>query len=69
MTRKSLILAVWLPLLACLLVVRHYTNDPSSLDWGATASTFRPVSRVGDRASGSARRPPGEGVGRDGGGP
>src|SRR5437667_3274475 len=33
-------IAMWLPLLACLLVVRHYTNDPSALDVGAVGSTF-----------------------------
>lgn len=38
---------LWLPLLACLLVVRHYTNDPSSLDWGATASTFLGILSLG----------------------
>ncbi len=33
-------LLMWLPLLGCLLVVRHQTSDPSSLDGGLVASTF-----------------------------
>jgi len=33
-------LVMWLPLLGCLLVVRHQTNDPSALDAGVAASTF-----------------------------
>jgi ABC-2 type transport system permease protein len=33
-------IAVWLPLLGCILVVRRYTNDPSALDAGSLASTF-----------------------------
>ncbi|SRR5258708_880125 len=31
---------MWLPLLACLFVVRHYTNDTSSWDPGALCGTF-----------------------------
>jgi len=31
---------MWLPLVSCLLVVRHYSNDPSVLDAGCVASTF-----------------------------
>jgi ABC-2 type transport system permease protein len=31
---------MWLPLLACLFVIRHYTNDTSSWDPGALSSTF-----------------------------
>jgi ABC-2 type transport system permease protein len=31
---------MWLPLLACLLVVQHYTSDPNALDAGVVASTF-----------------------------
>jgi len=38
---------LWLPLLACLLVVRHYTNDPAALDWGALASTFLGIFSLG----------------------
>src|SRR5215470_5156343 len=33
-------LIMWLPLVACLVVVRHYTNDTSPLDFGIVASTF-----------------------------
>lgn len=38
---------LWLPLLPCLLVVRHYTNDPASLDWGAVASTYLGIFSLG----------------------
>jgi ABC-2 type transport system permease protein len=31
---------MWLPLLGCLFVIRHYTNDTSSWDPGALCSTF-----------------------------
>jgi ABC-2 type transport system permease protein len=31
---------MWLPLLGCLLVVRHYTTDTTALDAGLIASTF-----------------------------
>lgn len=37
----------WLPLLPTLLVVRHYTNDPTSLDWGAVASTHLGILSLG----------------------
>jgi ABC-2 type transport system permease protein len=33
-------LVIWLPLLACLLIVRAYINDPSTLDPGAVGATF-----------------------------
>lgn len=38
---------LWLPLLPCLLVVRHYTDDPSILDWGAVASTYLGIFSLG----------------------
>lgn len=38
---------LWLPLLACLLVVRHYTADASTLDWGAVASTYLGIFSLG----------------------
>lgn len=37
----------WLPLLGCLLVVRHFTNDPSAFDIGVVASTFLGIILVG----------------------
>lgn len=40
-------LLMWLPLLGCVLVVRHYTNDQSALDWGAVAATFVGILLVG----------------------
>jgi ABC-2 type transport system permease protein len=39
--------AMWLPLLACLLVVRHYTNDTAALDGGVVASTFLGILLLG----------------------
>src|SRR5499425_1530067 len=32
--------AMWLPLLACLVIVRQFSNDPMAFDGGAVASTF-----------------------------
>jgi ABC-2 type transport system permease protein len=40
-------LVMWLPLLGCIWVVRHYTNDPSAFDIGAVASTFLGLALVG----------------------
>ncbi|HLH53456.1 MAG TPA: ABC transporter permease [Verrucomicrobiae bacterium] len=37
----------WVPLLACLLVVRHFTNDPSAFDVGVMGSTFLGIILVG----------------------
>jgi ABC-2 type transport system permease protein len=37
----------WLPLLACLLVVRHFSNDASALDAGVVASTFLGIVLLG----------------------
>lgn len=31
---------MWLPLLGCILIVRHYTSDPTAFDAGAVGSTF-----------------------------
>jgi len=33
-------IVMWLPLLACLFVVRHYASDPSALELGTVAGTF-----------------------------
>lgn len=33
-------LLMWLPLLACILIVRHYTTHPAALDVGLLSSTF-----------------------------
>ncbi|HPC62218.1 MAG TPA: ABC transporter permease subunit [Verrucomicrobiota bacterium] len=38
---------MWLPLLGCLLIVRHYTNDPSAFDLGAVGSTFLGILLLG----------------------
>jgi ABC-2 type transport system permease protein len=37
----------WLPLVGCLWVVRHYTNDHASLDAGVMASTFAGIFLLG----------------------
>lgn len=38
---------VWLPLVGCLVVVRHYTNDPTAFDWGTVASTYLGILLLG----------------------
>jgi ABC-2 type transport system permease protein len=38
---------MWLPLLGCLLVVRHYTSDAGVLDVGLIASTFLGITLLG----------------------
>jgi ABC-2 type transport system permease protein len=38
---------MWLPLLACILVVRHFTNDASALDIGTIGSTFLGILLLG----------------------
>ncbi len=38
---------MWLPLVACLLVVRHYTSDPTAFDFGAVGSTFLGILLLG----------------------
>jgi|SRR6516164_2204593 ABC-2 type transport system permease protein len=37
----------WLPLLACLLIVRHFANDPTAFDPGIVASTFLGIVLIG----------------------
>ena len=38
---------MWLPLLGCLMVVRHYASDPTGFDAGTVASTFLGILLVG----------------------
>ena len=38
---------MWLPMLACLLVVRHFTNQPASLDAGTVCGMFLGVFLIG----------------------
>jgi ABC-2 type transport system permease protein len=38
---------MWLPLVGCLFIVRHYTNDPSAFDVAAVATTFLGVFLLG----------------------
>jgi ABC-2 type transport system permease protein len=38
---------LWLPLLGCIFILRHYTNDPSALDLGAIGSTFLGILLLG----------------------
>jgi ABC-2 type transport system permease protein len=38
---------MWLPLLGCILVVRHYTNDPAAFDAGVVGSTFLGIFLLG----------------------
>jgi ABC-2 type transport system permease protein len=38
---------MWLPLLGCLLVLRHYTSDRSALDYGTLATTFLGILLLG----------------------
>jgi len=40
-------IVMWLPLLACLWVVQHYTNDRSGLDLGAIGGTFLGIVLLG----------------------
>jgi ABC-2 type transport system permease protein len=40
-------MVMWLPLLGCLLLVRHFTSDPSALDTGAIGSTFLGIFLLG----------------------
>jgi ABC-2 type transport system permease protein len=40
-------MVMWLPLLGCLLVVRHYTNEPGALDAGVVGSTFLGILLLG----------------------
>lgn len=40
-------MVTWLPLLGCLLVVRHYTSDSAALDIGVLGSTFLGIFLLG----------------------
>jgi ABC-2 type transport system permease protein len=40
-------LVMWLPLLGCILVVRHYTSDPGAVDAGVIGATFLGIGLVG----------------------
>jgi ABC-2 type transport system permease protein len=40
-------LLMWLPLLGCIFIVRHYTADPGVLDLGSIASTFLGILLLG----------------------
>lgn len=40
-------MVMWLPLLACILILRRYTSDPSVLDWGTLGSTFLGIFLIG----------------------
>jgi len=40
-------LVMWLPLLACLFLVRYYSHDPAAMDGGAVASTFLGILLLG----------------------
>lgn len=40
-------LAMWLPLLGCLFVVRHYTDASAAFDTGAVLSTFLGIGLIG----------------------
>ncbi|HZR17821.1 MAG TPA: ABC transporter permease [Verrucomicrobiae bacterium] len=37
----------WLPLMACLLIVRHFSNEPDAFDAGVVASTFLGILLLG----------------------
>src|SRR5262245_15798301 len=38
---------MWLPLLGCLWIVRHYTGEKGALDWGTIASTYLGIILLG----------------------
>jgi ABC-2 type transport system permease protein len=40
-------LVIWLPLLACIFIVRYYTNDATAFDAGAVGSTFLGIFLLG----------------------
>jgi ABC-2 type transport system permease protein len=40
-------MVTWLPLLASILIVRHYTNDPGAFDAGVAGSTFLGIFLLG----------------------
>jgi len=40
-------LVMWLPLLGCVLLVRHYTSDPGVIDVGVIGATFLGIGLLG----------------------
>lgn len=40
-------LLMWSPLLACIFIVRHFTNDPTAIDPGTLGSTFLGIGLLG----------------------
>jgi ABC-2 type transport system permease protein len=40
-------LLMWLPLLGCLFIVRHFTNDPGALDYATVGSTYLGILLLG----------------------
>ena len=40
-------LLVWCPLLICVFVIRHFSNDPNALDAGTLASTYLGITLLG----------------------
>jgi ABC-2 type transport system permease protein len=38
---------MWLPLLACLLIIRHYTDEPGALDGGVLGATYLGIVLIG----------------------
>jgi|ERR1700733_247254 len=40
-------MVTWLPMLACLFVIRHYTNQPNTLDAGMIGGTYLGIFMVG----------------------
>jgi ABC-2 type transport system permease protein len=40
-------LLMWSPLLACIFIVRHFSNDPTTVDAGTLGSTFLGIALIG----------------------
>jgi len=40
-------LLMWSPLIACIFIVRHFSNDPTALDLGTLGSTFLGITLIG----------------------
>jgi ABC-2 type transport system permease protein len=40
-------MVAWLPMLACLFAVRHFANQPNSLDWGTVGGTYLGIFFIG----------------------
>jgi ABC-2 type transport system permease protein len=40
-------LLTWMPLLACVAVVRYYTNEPTVFDWRIAATTLAGITLIG----------------------